>query len=112
MKCFYILKCFGCATCIRFVAMLSEKFIFITLLSIITLDFLLERILDYLNAKSAKGAIPQELSGIYDEEKYARSQAYNRVTGKFSFWSVSFSFILTFSAIYFGWFGERLRLPY
>ncbi|MEQ8240605.1 MAG: M48 family peptidase, partial [Cyclobacteriaceae bacterium] len=86
--------------------MISEKTIFIALLAIITADFILERVLAFLNSKSAKSKIPNELEGIYDEEKYAKSQAYHRESGRFSLWSATFSFVLTFCAIYFGWFGE------
>lgn len=86
--------------------MFSETFIFSILLIIITIDFGLERVLAFLNNKSAKSKIPDELEGIYDEEKYAKSQAYNIASGRFGFWSASFSFLITFAAIYFGWFGE------
>jgi len=85
--------------------MISEKTIFIALLLIIAADFILERVLAFLNAKSAKAKIPSELEGIYDEEKYEKSQKYNRESGRFSMLSATFSFLLTFCAIYFGWFG-------
>ncbi len=85
--------------------MISEQSIYITLLLIISADFILERVLTFLNNKSAKSAIPSELEGIYDEEKYAKSQEYNQESDRFGLWSASLSFLLTFLAIYFGWFG-------
>jgi STE24 endopeptidase len=85
--------------------MISEQSIYITLLLIISADFILERVLTFLNNKSAKSAIPIELEGIYDEEKYAKSQEYNQESDRFGLWSASLSFLLTFLAIYFGWFG-------
>lgn len=85
--------------------MISEQSIYITLLLIISADFILERVLTFLNNKSAKSAIPSELEGIYDEEKYAKSQEYNQESDRFGLWSASLSFSLTFLAIYFGWFG-------
>lgn len=84
---------------------MSEQTIFIILLAIISGDFLLERILQYLNSQSAKKKIPKELEGIYDEEKYARSQEYNRESGRFGMLTATLSFILLFAAIWFGWFG-------
>lgn len=84
---------------------MSEATIFIILLTILAADFLMERILGVLNRQSAKKPIPEELSGIYDEEKYAKSQEYQRVTSRFGNFSAIFSFLLTFGAIYFGWFG-------
>lgn len=82
-----------------------EHSIFILLLVIISADFLLERVLQYLNSKNAKKGIPKELEGIYDEEKYAKSQEYHKVTSRFGNFAAIFSFVLTFAAIYFGWFG-------
>lgn len=84
---------------------MNEGLIFSLLLVIITADFFLERLLGYLNTKSAKKPIPAELSGIYDEEQYAKSQAYHRATSKFGMLTATFSFVLLFCAIYFGWFG-------
>lgn len=84
---------------------MTEQTIFTILLVIITFDFTLERILSFLNRKSAKNPIPKELEGIYDEEKYAKSQAYNAEVSRFGTFSATFSFVLLILAIYNGWFG-------
>jgi STE24 endopeptidase len=84
---------------------MSEQTIFTILLVIIAFDFTLERILSFLNRKSAKNPIPKELEGIYDEEKYAKSQAYNAEVSRFGAFSATFSFVLLILAIYNGWFG-------
>ncbi|MEQ9405720.1 MAG: M48 family metallopeptidase [Cyclobacteriaceae bacterium] len=84
---------------------MTEQTILYLLLGIITFDFVLERVLSFLNRKSSKKPIPAELEGIYDEEKYNKSQAYQAEVSRFAIFSASFSFILTFCALYFGWFG-------
>jgi STE24 endopeptidase len=84
---------------------MSEQTIYILLLSIIAADYLLERVLGYLNHQSSKQPIPEELAGVYDEDSYSKSQDYQRVLSRFSVLSGLFSFLLTFSAISFGWFG-------
>ncbi len=84
---------------------MTESSILFVLLIILSADFLLERILEFLNRKSSKQPIPKELTGIYDDEKYEKSQAYQHALGRFGNFSATFSFLLTFSAIYFGWFG-------
>lgn len=84
---------------------MTEHTIFIILLLIISADFVLERVLSFLNSKSSKKPIPAELEGIYDEGKYARSQAYHRATSRFGMLTATFSFVLLFCAIAFGWFG-------
>lgn len=84
---------------------MTEQAIFTIILIIILADFILERTLSYLNQKSAEKPIPQELEGIYDKEKYAKSQAYNREVSRFGSFASTFSFVLLFLAIYFGLFG-------
>ncbi|WP_462251468.1 M48 family metallopeptidase [Ekhidna sp.] len=84
---------------------MTEETIFTILLVIITFDFALERILSFLNRKSAKKPIPQELEGTYNQEKYAKSQAYNEEVSRFGNFSATFSFVLLVLAIYNGWFG-------
>lgn len=84
---------------------MTEQTIFTILLVIITFDFALERILSFLNRKSAKKPIPKELEGIYDEERYAKSQAYQAEISRFSTFSATFSFVILILAIYNGWFG-------
>ncbi|WP_421897397.1 M48 family metallopeptidase [Marinoscillum sp.] len=85
--------------------MWNEQTILIVLLAIITIDFVFERVITALNNRSSKKPIPPELDGIYDSEKYAKSQAYQRATSKFGTLTATMSFVLMFAAIYFGWFG-------
>lgn len=85
--------------------MLTEQHILITLLVIVALDFLLERTLDFLNSKSSRKEIPQELTGIYDSEQYAKSQAYHRETDRFGMLTTALSFVIMLAALGFGWFG-------
>ncbi|MFY0605989.1 MAG: M48 family metallopeptidase [Cyclobacteriaceae bacterium] len=85
---------------------MTETTILNILLIIVVVDFAFERLLSYLNGKTAKNPIPEELSGIYDEEKYAKSQAYQYTSDRFSALSSTFSFLLLVAALYFGWFGE------
>ncbi len=84
---------------------MQETTILNVLLIIISADFLLERVLLYLNHQSSKQPIPSELAGVYNEEKYKESQAYHSATGRFGLISSTFFFVLTFCALYFGWFG-------
>lgn len=85
--------------------MWNEQTILIVLLVIITFDFVFERVITHLNNKSSKKPIPSELNGIYDSEKYAKSQAYQRATSQFGTLTATLSFVLMFAAIYFGWYG-------
>lgn len=84
---------------------MTETVILYLLLAIIIFDFALESVLDYLNDKRSKAPIPAELEGVYDEAQYEKSQAYQRVTGRFGKLTGSFSFVLIVCALFFGWFG-------
>ncbi len=58
--------------------------LFAVIIAIILIDFIIEKILDYLNLKNISPEIPKEAEGIYDAEKYKRSQEYYRVNHNFS----------------------------
>lgn len=58
---------------------------------ILAVGFIVERILDYLNSTYWSDELPDELKGIYDPEKYRKSQAYLRVKQRFSILTDSFS---------------------
>jgi STE24 endopeptidase len=64
------------------------------MLGILTGTFLLERWLDWLNAQSWTQVLPDALKGIYDEEKYRKSQEYLKSKQRFSQVSDAFTFIL------------------
>ena len=71
-----------------------QDFIFWFIIAIITTDFIFENYLDYLNIKHMGKKLPPELKDIYDKEKYAKQQAYQRTNHRFGIISGTFSFIL------------------
>ena len=84
---------------------MSGKVIVILVLGILIFDFLLDLLLSFLNEKSSKNPIPNELKGIYDDEKYQKSQDYQNATGRFAKISSTLSLIVMLVSIWFGWFG-------
>ncbi len=68
--------------------------LFWLIIGIIIFDYLLDKFLDYLNYSKMQDVIPDELAGIYDEEKYRKSQKYEKVNLAFSMITGTFSFIL------------------
>lgn len=75
--------------------------IFYIIVFIIVFDYVLERILDYLNSTKWSKELPEELKGIYDEEKYRKSQEYKRENERFSFITNTFSFIIILLMLFF-----------
>ena len=80
--------------------MTSEK-IFYIIIWIIIFEFLLTKLLAYLNTLNWSNKLPQELKWIYDEKKYIKSQNYEK--DKYKFWIMSsvFSFMVIFLVLVF-----------
>lgn len=82
-----------------------EQTILYIILVIIVLDFVFDRVMDYLNASRWSKTLPPELKGIYEEEKYRKSQEYSRVNMKFGILTSSLSFVFIILMLVFGGFG-------
>lgn len=68
--------------------------LFYIIIGLVVADFVFERILEYLNSTQWSDRLPEEVKGIYNEEKYRQQQAYEKVNFRFSMISSSFSFVL------------------
>ncbi len=91
---------------------MSAQSIFYIILIIIISDFIFERILDYLNTTRMSELLPEELKGIYDEDKYRKSQQYLKVNKKFGMLTSSLSFVAILAMLLFGgfaWLDETIR---
>jgi STE24 endopeptidase len=73
---------------------MNSEIILYLLLGIITFDFISEFVLDYLNLKYQKDILPEELKGVYDADKFKKSQEYLKVNTRFGFLTSTFSFII------------------
>ncbi|UOB18176.1 M48 family metallopeptidase [Abyssalbus ytuae] len=69
--------------------------IFYIIIGILTIDFIVDKILNALNAKHYNDPVPSVLSDVYNEEEYKKSGAYKKENYKFSVLTSTFSFILT-----------------
>ncbi|MEI8272759.1 MAG: M48 family metallopeptidase [Paludibacter sp.] len=71
------------------------QLLFISILVILTTDFILERYLAFLNIKESGKELPALLRDIYDPEKYSKQQEYFRTNSRFGMLTSSFSFLVT-----------------
>ena len=69
--------------------------LFYILISIIVISFIIDKILDTINAKHFNDAIPDKLADVYDADAYKKSQEYKKVSAKFSNITATFSIFLT-----------------
>lgn len=78
---------------------ISPQIIFYLLISIILFNFIKDYFLDYLNSKFFDKKIPENLSDIYDKEKYQKSQDYKKTLYKFG--KISKAYSLTILLLFF-----------
>lgn len=69
--------------------------LFYIIIAIIVINFIVDKILDALNAKHFNDALPAELQDVYDEDEYKKSQAYKKTNYKFGLITSTFSLVLT-----------------
>ena len=84
---------------------MNSEQILMLLMAIVLVDFIVDRVLAFLNNKHKDLPIPDELKGIYSQNKYGESLNYQKTNYVFGEFSAAFSFVLTFMALFFGWFG-------
>ncbi|MBW3467179.1 M48 family metallopeptidase [Arthrospiribacter ruber] len=75
------------------------------LLGILTFGFLFEKTLNHLNIKRAVPPVPDTLSQYVSQNKLHESKAYHQANYKFGLLTGTFTFLITFCFIYFGFFG-------
>jgi STE24 endopeptidase len=73
------------------------EILFYIILAFLVADYILDRWLEHLNSLYWDNKLPDELRGIYDDEKYAKSQDYEKVKHKFGMITSSVSFVFMFS---------------
>lgn len=92
--------------------MITMSIYLIIILLIVVLDFLWTQYLTYRNRKRMSPNIPTQLAGIYNEEEYARQQAYQKESSLYGLYTSIFSFIILLGVLsfgIFGWLDEYLR---
>jgi STE24 endopeptidase len=87
------------------IVFMNAELILIIIISIVVISYLSEQLLDYINLKSQKTIVPEEMKDFYDEEKYRKSLEYQQTQSKFSFLSSGISFLIMLIMLLFGGFG-------
>ena len=79
---------------------------------LLVVSFLTELFLEYLNSTRRSEELPDELEGIYDEDKYRKSINYEKTRQRFSLVRGSFSLLLVLAMLFLGgfaWADEIVR---
>jgi len=83
---------------------MSSNILFYIIIIILVLQFFIETLLEYLNAKRFSDVVPKELNDVFDLEEYRKSQEYKKVNYRFGLLSAVFSLTLTLFFLIFGGF--------
>ena len=75
--------------------------LFYILIAILIISFIIDKILDTLNAKHFDDKISEKLADIYNEDEYKKSQAYKKTNYTFSKFTSLFSLLLTLAFFFF-----------
>lgn len=74
---------------------MTSTTLFYIIIAIIVINFIVDKILDALNAKHFNDALPEDLQDVYDETEYKKSQNYKATKYKFGIITSTFSIVLT-----------------
>lgn len=91
---------------------MDQREILYVIIAIVSISYLFDQFLEYLNLKHRRTDIPPEVEGYYDREKYQRSLDYHRDQTRFGFITAAFGFTLTMIMLLsggFGWIDGWLR---
>ncbi|WP_373517189.1 M48 family metallopeptidase [Pricia sp.] len=78
--------------------------LFYIIILILVLQFVIETVLDYLNAKRYGDPVPDELNDVFNAEEYEKSQAYKKTNYSFGLLTSTFSLLLTLGFLILGGF--------
>ena len=84
---------------------MTPQNLFLIIIAIILVDFIIDKILDAVNARHFNDPVPSELADVYDKEEYEKSQRYKKERFKFGLITSTFSVLLTLGFIVFDGFA-------
>ncbi|MEN8123729.1 MAG: M48 family metallopeptidase [Bacteroidota bacterium] len=79
---------------------MTPQVLFNIIIAILVIDFIFDKVIDYLNAQHFDDEIPTNLNDVYNKEEYYKSQAYKKENYKFSLIISIFSFVVMIGFFY------------
>ena len=76
------------------------------ILCAIVMDFFLSGLADYLNLKMLRSDLPAPFQGVYDPDRYRKSQQYLKINTRFGWITGTFNILV----ILLFWFGKGFPL--
>ena len=73
---------------------MKPQILFYIVIAIVIFNYVLGRILEYLNSTRYNDSLPEEIKDVYNEEQYKKSQKYKYVNYRFSIITSTFSVLV------------------
>ena len=83
---------------------MNSSTLFMIIIFILVLQFVIETVLNHLNARKFGDPLPDELADVFDEGQYLKSQAYKKANYRFGLISSVFSLVLILAFLLLGGF--------
>ncbi|MAB58005.1 MAG: peptidase M48 [Aequorivita sp.] len=84
---------------------MKPETLFYIIIAILVISFVIDQLLDYLNAKHFNDPLPIELQDVFDEAEYKKSQRYKKERYKFGILTATISLIATLLFFFFDGFA-------
>ncbi len=84
---------------------MSAENLFYIIVAIILIDFVIDKIVDSLNASRFNDPVPKELEDVYDDAEYRKSQNYKKEVYRFGVVSSVFSLFILLGFLFFDGFA-------
>ncbi len=84
---------------------MKPETLFFIIIAILVISFVIDQLLDYLNAKHFNDPLPAELQDVFDEAEYQKSQRYKKERYKFGILTATISLIATLLFFFFDGFA-------
>lgn len=83
---------------------MEYNIVFYLIIGIVVVDFMLERVLDYLNTRKMSTQIPEPLKDVFDAEQYKKQQEYKKVNNRYGMITSTFSLVVILLMLFLGGF--------
>ncbi len=80
---------------------MTSTALFYIIIAILIINFLIDKIINALNAKHFNDVLPEDIKDVYDDDDYKKSQKYKATNYKFGIITSLFSFFLTLGFLFF-----------
>lgn len=74
---------------------MSATTLFYIIIAILITKFIIDKIIDHLNAKHFNDVLPQEVNDVYDDNEYKKSQQYKRTNYRFGILTSTVALVVT-----------------